>query len=287
LRHITQLLTLHNIGVTLKRLPVYIVLLISCSAFGQDRDRTATFLNTFLSVDQSSTDLNTTFDAFLTKLERKRGLFSTEKDFVRYVFAKTHKAYLKVYSTTAPFNDLFKTGSYNCLTGTVIYSVLLNHFGINHQVIETNYHIFILADTKEGRILLEATDPFNGFVSAPSEIENRVKTYRANLIHPANSKEHFYHFNFALFNPVSPGELRGLLLYNKAVEAYNHKNIKESVQFLTKASEHYTSPRIDEFSQILLLSLQQKTFEKQFRTDCIKAILAMKRETAPAVASVY
>jgi hypothetical protein len=269
----------------LKRLLIFFLLLISCSVHGQDKERTVALLNSFLGVDQTSANWNASFDAFLVKLQKKQGLFSTERDFVRYVFAKAHKQYLKEYKATAPVSDLFKTGAYNCLTGTVIYTVLLNHFGISHQVIETNYHIFILAETNEGRILLEATDPFNGFVSTPSEIESRVKTYRANLI-ATNSKEHFYHFNFELFNPVSAKELRGLLFYNKAVDAFNHKNIKESVQFLTKASELYTSPRIDEFSQILLLTLRQKTLNDQLRTECIKTILSFKRVSAPVVASL-
>lgn len=271
----------------MKKLLVIFVLSFSCSVFAQDRDRTTALLNSFLSVDQRFENFDEDFNTFLTKLEKKRGLFSTERDFIRYVFAKTHKAYLKEYKAIAPIADLFQTGSYNCLTGTVLYSVLLNHFGVNHQVIETNYHIFILADTKEGRILLEATDPHDGFVSAPAEIEKRVKTYRANLIHASNSKEHFYKFNFDLFNPVSAKELRGLLFYNKAVQAFNQNNVKESVDYLTKASQHYSSPRIDEFSQILILSLQQKPLEKQFRTDCLKAVLAIRREAASAVASIY
>jgi hypothetical protein len=218
----------------LKRLPLIIALLISCSVLGQGNTTTVTLLDSFLSVDKTQYSTQS-FDAFLNKLEKKQSTIKRQSDFVHYLFTKTHQQYLKKYEAYTPISNLFNDGTYNCLTGTILYALILNHFNIPHQIIETNYHIFILAKTKEGEILLEATDPLNGFVVNPNEIESRIKTYKTNLVYGASSKMNYYQFNFELFNAVSLKELQGLLYYNKAVDAYNHKNLQESVQFLKKA----------------------------------------------------
>lgn len=246
----------------------------------------ATLLNTFLSVDQTQVYSISSFDGFLKKLEKKRGTIKQENDFTHYLFTKTHQQYLKKYEAYSSISNLFNTGSYNCLTGTILYALLLDHFQIPYQIIETNYHIFILASTKQGQLLLEATDPVNGFVDNPQDIESRINTYKENFIQTSNSKIYYYQFNFELFKPVSINELRGLLYYNKAVDAYNHQNLQESVHCLKEAHALYSSSRIDEFSQILLLTIQRSKLESKLRTEYIKTVLSVKRDLTPVVASL-
>jgi hypothetical protein len=41
----------------------------------------------------------------------------------------------------------------------------------------------LLADTDEGRVLFEATDPLHVFVTNPDEIEKRIQQYKQNVIH--------------------------------------------------------------------------------------------------------
>lgn len=275
-----------NIRITLKRLLFLYALLISCSVLGQERDRTAVFLTRFLSVDQS-TRAPESFTDFLTTLDKKHAALKNDRAFIEYAFTKTHQRFLKRYAAYAPISALFnKQGSYNCLTGTILYSLILDHFQIPHQVIETNYHIFILAKTKQGEILLEATDPMNGFVASAEDIEKRIKGYKENSLQASNSGLNYYQFNFELYNTVSFKELRGLLYYNKAVDSYNRKNLQESVQLLKKAHELYSSSRIDEFSQILLLSLRQSELEIPLRTECIKTVLSLRQDLVPVIASL-
>lgn len=207
-----------------------------------------------------------------------------ENDFIRFLFSKTHQEYLKRYEEYAPISDLFHSGSYNCLTGTILYALLLDHFQIPYQVIETNYHIFILAETEQGKILIEATDPINGLVTNALEIESRIREYKENFIPTTDLKRDYYQFTFELFRSVSLKELQGLLYYNKAVDAFNHQDLQKSAQSLKKAHAFYSSPRIDEFSQILLLSLQQSNLENQLRIECIKTVITINSDQPSSVA---
>lgn len=253
---------------------------------GSAQPSTEVHLNTFLSVDQQGVSAEKSFSNFLGKLEKKQLSITQQSDFIRYIFTKTHQYYLKKYEDHTSFSALFNKGSYNCLTGTILYSLILNHFHIAHEVIETNYHIFILAETNQGKILLETTDPLHGFVDTPSGIEKRINTYKKNTLYASNSKFNYYQFNTDLFNSVSIKELHGLLFYNKAVDSYNHQKLQESVQYLIKAHTLYSSSRIDEFSQIILLALQQSKMESAIKFEYIKRILSIKNELLPLVASL-
>lgn len=270
----------------MKQSLLIIALFISCSVFGQEATSTLVRLDSFLSVDQPASYSSTTFNSFLTKLQKKKEVIEQENDFVRYVFTKAHQQYLKKFEEYASINKLFSNGSYNCLTGTILYTLLLDHFNISHQVIETNYHIFILANTKQGQILLEATDPLNGFVDNPVDIENRINTYKENSVHASNRKQYCYQFTFQLYNTVTTKELLGLLYYNQAVDAYNHQNLQQSIECLKKTHPLYTSVRIDEFSQLLLLTLQQSKMEPQLRVEYIQTVLSIRRDLMPIVASL-
>lgn len=268
----------------MKFLPIILVLLITCSVFAQDDNRAATLLDTFLAVDQTESNSASSFDFFLKRLDKKKSSIRQENHFVRFLFYKTHQEYLKRYERHAHITDLFNSGSYNCLTGTILYALLLDHFQIPYQVIETNYHIFILAETEQGKILIEATDPINGLVTNALEIESRISEYKENFIPTTDLKRDYYQFSFELFRPVSRKELLGLLYYNNAVDAFNHQDLQESAECLKNAHAFYASERLDEFSQILLLSLQQSNLENQLRAECMKTVITIKGDLLSSIA---
>jgi hypothetical protein len=239
-----------------------------------------------VSIDQQQQVTPASFIAFLNKLEKKRGSMS-EKEFLQHIFTKTHQAYLKRYAPYSSFSSLFIDGSYHCLSGTILYSLILKEFEIQHEVIETNYHIFLMADTNDGKVLIEATDPQFGFVDSPAAIEKRINTYRQQQVAETSGTSVQYRFNADLFRTVSLYEMAGLLYYNKSVDLLNKGDLKASVEFAVKANELYSSERMDEFSQILLLSVQQSTMSADQKKHYLRMLLTVKQLHYPAVASVY
>ena len=262
----------------MKRLAILLVLLISVPSLGFGGGpyvTTSSYLHSFLSIDDQSLTTGSSFDSFLKKLEKKKSSIKKEKDFVRFIFSKTHQEYLKDYKPYASFNEVFDKGDYNCLTGTILYALILNHFDIQYEVIETNYHIFITADTRQGKVLLEATDPLEGFVDNASGIEKRIATYKQNALTPTYSNLTPYQFSFDLYNAVSMEGLQGLLYYNKAVDSFNHQQIENSIQYLEKAHELYSSPRIYEFSRILLTAVQHSDWKPAVKEKNLRTILTI------------
>ncbi len=240
-------------------------------------------LQAFLSTGRYSAKSVKEFDSFLTKLDRKKATLKSAQDFINYVFIKTHNHFLKNYVAYASLDETFEKGSYNCLTGTILFSLILNHYNINYEVIETNYHIFIVAETKEGRILLETTDPMDGFVTSSSEIENRITRYKQNEIQAEQKGKSYFKFRFELFNSLTMDELRGLVYYNMAVNSFNQQDFPQAVKHFVNAQKLYSSARIEEFSQVLLLSLQQSELDQKTKENYMNTILLVRQKSMPLI----
>lgn len=164
--------------------------------------------------------------------------------------------------------------------------MLLEHFNFEYTIIETNYHIFLVAHTNEGKVLFEATDPHNGFVSDPGEVAKRIQNYKQNLAQPvAGDNRKYYEYNFNLFKQVSLEQMSGLFHYNFSIEAYNQKNFQEAIDHLDKALALYSSPRITEFSAILLLAVIESKLNDTVKEGYLKRINSIRKKQIPVTAS--
>jgi len=227
------------------------------------------------------------FTTFVTRLESKRANFEQDVDFLNYLFVKAHQRLLRNFTDYVSFRQTLTDGTYNCLTGTTLYALLLDHFGFEYNIIETNYHIFLIANTATGRVLFEATDPINGFVVKEAEINSRISTYKQNALTKTNSaKKTYYQFNFELYNDVSLLEMSGLLHYNLAIVAYNKHQLALAIDHLDKAIELYQSPRTEEFTRIVLLSVVESRLDIAIKENYVRQIQSLrKRKLAVTTAS--
>jgi hypothetical protein len=225
-------------------------------------------------------------DGFLDKLSRKRQTAKSDVQFLHHVFTRVHQTYLMRYREHTSFGSIFTDGVYNCLTGTILFSSLFDHFGIAHEIIETNYHIFILAQTSKGTVLIETTDAVNGFITGADKIENRITQYKNNDLQPTDNTLAYYRYSFNLYNSVSQHELVGLLYYNLAVDAFNKQLIADATDYLGRAGERYISPRVEEFSTLLLLAVHESPLEREEKARLKKTLQTIRYKALPAMAGL-
>ncbi len=80
------------------------------------------------------------------------------------IFKYLHKNVFQKYVLIAKFSETFSTHKYNCVTSTILFSLLATHFEIPHTVYLTPNHAFaVVDDEKDKRITVELTNPKNGF----------------------------------------------------------------------------------------------------------------------------
>lgn len=243
------------------------------------------YLGVYSSSDGRDAVSHHDFLDFVAKLDSKRTSFRDDRAFINHVFVKVHQKFLKNFTPYASFGELLETGNYNCLTGTATYGLLLEHFGIDYKIIETNYHIFLLAGTGKETVLLEATDPINGFTDSPVEIEKRIALYKQNTIQATASNANYYHYSFDLYNEVKLDQLLGLMHYNLAIVNYNNQQFSHAISHLDKALELYDSPRIEEFSRVIMLSVVESSLDAPVKEFYVKRIQSIRKKRVMLMAS--
>ncbi|WP_276368510.1 hypothetical protein [Chryseolinea sp. H1M3-3] len=269
-----------------------ILVLVPFLVYGQEKNHTSvgsletlfhhvSMFSQVEGIDNTIPDITT----FIRRIEQKENPRNSVK-FCRVLFHKTRHEFFRHYTQYASFKETLNHGNYNCLTGTALYAVLLQHFGIQFSIIETNYHIFLVASTDEGKVLFEATDPVHGFVTDPVEIEKRIDTYKKNNLQPVDaSDKKYYEYAANLFNAVDLKQVRGLLHFNVSIDAYNQKKFDLAIAHLDKALDLYHSSRIREFSSVLLLAVIESQLDNGLKEKYLRQIHALRKRQNLVMAS--
>jgi hypothetical protein len=259
----------------LKRV-VFILISVICTAAQAQQD---------LSVLLQTTEGTISKDAAIHKIAgiveplQQRRL--NDRDLLHKTFKRVNAVFLRKYEAYANFDELFTSGKYDCLTATALYSLVLDRLHFSYEIIETNYHIFLLVQTSKGDVLIETTDRFGGFVTGTSAIETRSDYYRANT-HIANPGQPYLQYSFKLYQRISPANLNGLLYFNQAVKAFNQHMLLESSVYLEKANMNYSSPRCEELGVTLTRSVLQSSLDDQTKATCLSHLnhIMVRREIA-------
>ena len=225
-------------------------------AFQHDGVAAYEFLNRYLLTENMSASTQR-FTKFVDRLAAKSQA-QNEQLLLHQLFVKTHGRFLSTFKQSATFYELFSNGNYNCLTATAVFGVALQRLGYEYSIVETTHHIFILVETDRGKVLLETTDPFKGFVTDAKVINERILHYKNARQNSENAKVVQYQFQTPVFNTVSLENIIGLLHFNLSVSAYNKNNLAAATQHLEEANAYYRSTRVIELSDVIALTLKEK-----------------------------
>ncbi len=181
--------------------------------------------------------------------------------FLKKIFEHVHKVYLKKYHTYSLFSHLIQNQSYDCLTGTALYAMVLDEMGITYELYETANHAYLIVNLGKEKVLFESTDPINGFIADAAQIEATQQRYAMeiptnfnHLLGMVGHKSKPFTTLKVYTEKVNLIEFAGLYYYNQAVVYYNLKKYKNAVNTLEKAYTLYPSKRI---INLLLVAIQE------------------------------
>lgn len=178
------------------------------------------------------------------ELRVKKKRFKSDLAFLRFLFANVHNKYLKHYQNPDSFSSIFSNRNYNCVSGTALYAYILDQLGYCISIMETRFHLFLIVELNENsRVMIETTDPFDGFIMTDESVERRISKYLSKermtlknqrIISPPFGDQE-------VFQPISFKDLGGLHYYNKAVNLINKGEYAQAVPVIKKAHLLYSS----------------------------------------------
>lgn len=206
-------------------------------------------------VDSTQTEekevlLNSRINDFIKDMASSISNIKNEKKKIKLIFNAANQKFFKKYSIHANFNDLFLTGDFNCLTGTLFYSIVLQGLNIPFTIKEEQSHVLLLAYPTTFSIPVESTDPgMLTYIPDEKFKRNYVDFLTTSKIITKNdlethNLESVFNGHYYSSKDINPIELAGLAYYNRGIDAINDKKTKNSFHEFEKAYILYPSDRI-------------------------------------------
>lgn len=193
---------------------------------------------------------------------------------LKFIFDDIQGKFLKAYDLDANFNDLFGNGNFNCLTATILYSVILDKLNIEHSVKFMPGHVYLIAFDGETPYMFETTDPYNGFYQITSQERSKALQGMRLLQFMASDngqKENGNDLFDRYFIKLNNTDMRGLVGYQYVNEAVTHMIGQRYQQVYDLTSKAMLLTPMDELKVLkeesLIQSLSQvdKTSSKRAR----------------------
>lgn len=183
------------------------------------------------------------------KLDNYRGVKSQR--FLNQIYNLTQQQLLKDYTLYASFSKTLDEGSFDCVTGTATYALLLEKYAIPYQVIMTGQHVYIKGIVNNVPFIIESTFPTNGFLYG----EKAVKSFESKVVFSDNRDDRIpaavgsrNNLN-SEYEIIGLRELAGLQYYNDAIKKFFEENYQKSYIQLMKAEFLYPSSKISTLKQ--------------------------------------
>lgn len=217
------------------------------------------FLHPF---DSSITsDLNEFENHVNHNLSRLKRRYHHDQDLLlKQLFYRFHRMYLKHYDDYPSFEKLISAGTYNCLTGTILYAIALKYLGFDYAIYETAFHTYLVINlNNDKRILFESTDPVEGLVTNESQITQLEQKYRSLKIAPWDLNrlimEQASYAN-SYQKQITLQQLAGLHYYNLCVADLRQGELQNALEKLKWAALFYpSSKRISNLKQVITNSI--------------------------------
>lgn len=189
-------------------------------------------------------------ESHINKLKLKVGKKSLKKQ-IQVIYKTTHSFFLRKYEADAYFNQIFDDGTYNCVSATALYALILDEFNINYAIKETPTHVYLIADTLGLQTMLESTLPGSGVMIYNESFKKEFVEYlKSNKLVSEeewnnNSTQVLFRRYYQNDNSIGLRELAGIQYYNQGVFLMSENEYQKAIKPLNKASLLYNSNSLE------------------------------------------
>lgn len=143
---------------------------------------------------------------------------------VKAIFDLTHERFLKKYELVASFDQIMKDGTYNCVSATALYGLMLDHYNIPYEIKQLPTHVYLIADPSGSRVVLESTDPRGGYFEPDPKFKKSYVEYlqKSKLVSAdevrTKSVDELFTKNFQADKSINFQQLVALQYFNEGIK---------------------------------------------------------------------
>lgn len=169
--------------------------------------------------------------------------------------------FLKVYFKDASFEQLFREGAYNEYSFAAIWSLVLSHFEISHQIVQEAKQVYLLVGALPAQ--QEIRSPTYQKKDLPPTEHLHEYAYSLKALGLLSAEEFSQKSSEAIFSEyfhlkkevISPYQLAGLMYYEQAGKQYLEKDYTAVLKSLEAARDLYQMPRYQALRSASLMQI--------------------------------
>jgi len=166
----------------------------------------------------------------------------------KIIFDEVRRQFLRRYVDTAFFSRVFRDGTYNCVSGSALYAIVLGHYNIPYEIHELPTHIYVVANPNNDPILFESTSP-RGYVQFSEKLKANVIGQLVNRnyitkedVESVGASKAFdnYFFSKKIIDIIN---LAGVQYWNASIRAYTDQADKRGLEMIRRTQLLFPSER--------------------------------------------
>jgi hypothetical protein len=253
----------------------------------------------FMAIDENITEIEAidyyqSFNSLFEIIKKnKLGHKKNKKDIER-IFALIHNKLFEKYSVTDYFPQIFTKGTYNCLSASILYSLIYSRLEIPYKIYQTPNHVYLVMCLGEESMILETTNPDTKTNVYSSDYKKEyvqklksIKIVSANEMIDRSVDEIFYEKHFK-GEEAQFDNLFGFEYTNKALAKLNEDDVKTAYELFQKAYFFFPDPQLKKvLFSTLLKNIKKSDFNKIEDIDYLAHLLRFNDVGTDKVSNLF
>ncbi len=261
-------------------------------------NRNDTF-NLFLAIDENMTTelankLIRVYNSSIDELKQKNIQEKKINRKIKITYSTIHEKFLRKYNDNEYFPVTFQVGTYNCVSASMLYSLVFDELKIPYKVMASSNHVYLIANPGSNSIVIETTNPnfenaiFNG--EFKQQYANYLRTSK--LIsedeYKNKSAEEIFEQKFKEVREASFNNLAGFQYFNKALSKLQNNDIENGLKLCQKAYFFYPDQQVKTLLYTsLLYEISKCDFDKVSDIDYLSQFSRFENVDTKAVVSIF
>lgn len=255
--------------------------------------------NLFLAIDENMSDKEakwrkelylSVFDEFENKKIQTKKLNKK----IRISYSIVHNRFLKKYSDNEYFPVIFQTGTYNCVSASMLYAMIFDNLEIPYKVKASSNHVYLVANPGSNSIVIETTNPGFEKVIFTGEFKQQYVNYlrTSKLIsepeYKNKSVEEIFEEKFKEVRDAEFINLPGFQYYNKALTKLQNNETEEALKLCQKAYFFYPDNQVKTLLYTCLLyHIEKCNFDKVSDIDYLVQLSRFENTDLDAIVGIF
>ncbi len=261
----------------------------------QNRD---TF-NLFLAIEEDMTEKEAgwrkdIFLGFFKDLDDKKIQTRKLNKKIKLSYSEAHSKFLKKYNDAEYFPEIFQSGTYNCVSASMLYAMIFDKLEIPYKVKASSNHVYLVANPGANSIVIETTNAVFEQKIFTGEFKQQYVNYLKNskLISESEYKnksteeifeEKFKEVRDAVFN-----NLPGFQYYNKALAKLQNNETEAALNLCQKAYFFYPDYQVKTLLYTtLLFHIEKCNFDKVSDIDYLAQLSKFENTDINVVVGIF